>query len=98
MLHVVHFSLDIHKQYDMVLHNINKDYLYVDVVFLALWRAWILSYQFAWGRPLARLLKARLAFPMENSFMLSVLQNSFVLSMWVHGDSLVDIQKTYCHT
>jgi hypothetical protein len=36
MLHVVHIFLDTHKQYDMVLHNINKDYLYVGVVSLVL--------------------------------------------------------------
>ncbi len=34
MLHVVHTSLDIHEQHDLVLHNMNKDYLYVAVVSL----------------------------------------------------------------
>jgi hypothetical protein len=36
---------------------------------------------------------AKLALQMENSNVLSMGQNSFVLLMWVHGDSLVDIQK-----
>jgi hypothetical protein len=34
---------------------------------------------------------------MENSFVLPMVQNSFVLSMWVHGPSLVDVQRTCCH-
>jgi hypothetical protein len=34
MVHVVHVFLDTHEQHDMVFHNINKDYLYVDVVYL----------------------------------------------------------------
>ncbi len=32
MLYVVHASLDIHEQHNLVLHNINKDYLYVGIV------------------------------------------------------------------
>ncbi len=32
MLHVVHISLDIHEQNDLVFHNTNKDYLYVDII------------------------------------------------------------------
>jgi hypothetical protein len=31
VLHVIHASLDTHEQHDLVLDNINKDYLYVDV-------------------------------------------------------------------
>ncbi len=31
MLHVVRASLDIHEQHDMVLHNTNKDCLYVGI-------------------------------------------------------------------
>jgi hypothetical protein len=36
VLHVVHASLDIHKQHDLVFHNINKDCLYIDIVSLVL--------------------------------------------------------------
>jgi hypothetical protein len=32
--HVVHASLDIHEQHDLILHNTNKDYLYIDIIFL----------------------------------------------------------------
>jgi hypothetical protein len=34
VLHVVHVSSDFHKQLDLILHNINKDCLYIDIVFL----------------------------------------------------------------
>jgi hypothetical protein len=34
----------------------------------------------------------------KNSFVLQVVQNSFVVSMWVHGISLVDSQRTCYHT
>jgi hypothetical protein len=34
MLYVDFVSLDIHKQHDLVLHNINKDCLYVVILFL----------------------------------------------------------------
>ncbi len=47
MLYVDLISLNIHKQHDLVLHNINKDCLYVIVASLVQWRAWILYYQFA---------------------------------------------------
>jgi hypothetical protein len=97
MVHMVHVALDIHEQHDLVLHNTNKKYLSVDVAALTSWRAWILSYQFAWGFILAKLSKAKLALQMENSFVLSIVQNFFVLLMWVHGAFLVDIQKTCCH-
>jgi hypothetical protein len=33
----------------------------------------------------------------ENSFMLLVVQNSFVLSMRIHGAFLINIQKTCFH-
>jgi hypothetical protein len=56
-----------------------------------------LSYQSAWGRPLVRLPKVGLALQMENSFMLLVVQNSFVLLMWVHGAFIINVQKTCCH-
>jgi hypothetical protein len=36
MPHVVDVSLNIHEQHNLVLHNTNKDYLYINVVFLAL--------------------------------------------------------------
>jgi hypothetical protein len=38
MLHVDHASSNIHNQHDLVIHNTNKDCLYVDVDFLALWK------------------------------------------------------------
>ncbi len=57
-----------------------------------------MSYQYAWGRLLARLLKVRLALQVKNSFVLQVVQNSFVLLTWVHGASLVNIQRTCYHT
>jgi hypothetical protein len=49
MVHDVvdHDFFDIHKQHDLVLRDINKDYMYVDVVFPTLWGAWILFYQSA---------------------------------------------------
>jgi hypothetical protein len=37
MLHVDHACSNIHNQHDLVPHNTNKDYLYVDVDFLILW-------------------------------------------------------------
>ncbi len=98
MLHVVYIFLDTHEQHDLVLHNTNKDYLYVSIVSFVSWKAWILFYQFAWGHLLAKLLKARLTLQVKNSFVLLVVQNSFVLSMWVHGTFLINIQRTYCHT
>jgi len=88
MLHVVHIFLDIHKQHDLVFHNTNKDYLYIGVVSLAPWKAWILFYQFAQGHLLVRLLKAKLALHVGNSF---------VLSIWVHGAFLVDVLRTCYH-
>ncbi len=36
MLHVDHVSLDICEQHDLVFHNINKDFLYVNVVFYSM--------------------------------------------------------------
>ncbi len=36
MLHVVDTSLDFHKQHDLIIHNANKDCLYVDIVFFTL--------------------------------------------------------------
>jgi hypothetical protein len=56
-----------------------------------------LSYQFAWGCPLATLPNVGLALQMKNSFMFLVVQNSFVLSTWILGASLTNVQKTYCH-
>ncbi len=96
MLHVVHTSLDTHEQHDMVLHNTKKYCLYIGVVNLVLWGASILSYQSTCGHPLERL-KVGLALQVENSIMLSLVQNFFVLLMWVHGAFLVNVQKTYCH-
>jgi hypothetical protein len=32
VLHVVHISVDTHEQHDLVIHNTNKDYLYVDII------------------------------------------------------------------
>jgi hypothetical protein len=57
-----------------------------------------LFYRFAWGHPLVKLPKVGLALEVENSFVLLVVQNSFVLSMLIHDASLVNIQKTCCHT
>jgi len=37
--HVLHISLDIHEQHDLVFHNINKYYLYVDFVSFVPWMA-----------------------------------------------------------
>jgi hypothetical protein len=96
MVHAIvdHNFLDIHKQHDLVFHNINKDCLYVNVVFPALWRAWILFYQSAWGRSLVRLLNARLTLQVENFFLLLMVHGSFVLLMVVLDAFLVDIQRT----
>jgi len=33
----------------------------------------------------------------ENSFVLLVVQSSFVLSMMVHATSFIDVQKACCH-
>jgi hypothetical protein len=56
-----------------------------------------LFYRFAWGRPLVKLPKVGLALEVENSFVLLVVQISFVLSMLIDDTSLVNIQKTCCH-
>jgi hypothetical protein len=88
VLHVVHIFLDICEQHDLVFHNTNKDYLYVNVS-PTLWRAWILYYQSTWGSLLAKLPKVGLT--LEG-------KNSFVLSMFIRDAFLVDIQKTCCHT
>ncbi len=71
--------------------------MYINIVSLTPWKAWILSYQFAWNLFLARLPKVGLTLQVENSFVLSMVQNSFVLLMWVYSPFLVDIQITYCH-
>jgi hypothetical protein len=54
-------------QVAMVLHNTNRDCLYVDVVSFVPWGAWILSYS-AWGHPLMRLPKVGLALQVGNSY------------------------------
>jgi hypothetical protein len=33
----------------------------------------------------------------EKFFCVLMVQNSFVLSMWVHGAFLVDVQRACCH-
>jgi hypothetical protein len=50
------------------------------------------------GSSFGEVAKARLALQVENSFVLLMVQNTFVLSTWIHGTFLVDIQKAYCHT
>jgi hypothetical protein len=34
VLHVEHIFLDIYEQHEFALHNTNKDYLYVNIVFI----------------------------------------------------------------
>jgi len=94
---VVRIFSYIDKQHDVVLHNTNKDCLYVKITSPVPWRAWILFYQFAWGCLLARLLKARLTLHVKNSFVLLVVQFFFLLLMWVHGAFFVNVQRTCCH-
>jgi hypothetical protein len=88
VLHVDHASFDICEQHDLVFHNINKDFLYVNVVFLVPWKVWILFYQFAWGYPLVRLPKAKSTLWVKNSFALSVL---------IHDVPFVDVCKVCYH-
>ncbi len=57
-----------------------------------------MSYQFKWGHPLVKLSKVGLALQVKNSFVLSMVENSFVLLMWVPGAFLVNVQKVYCRT
>ncbi len=78
----------IDEQHDMVLHNTNKDCLYVNITSFVPWKAWILFYQFAWGCLLVRLLKAGLTLHV---------QNFFLLLMWVHGAFFVNVQRACCH-
>ncbi len=42
-------------------------------------------------------LEAGLVLHVNSFFVLLMVQNSFVLSMWVHGAFFVDVQKTCCH-
>jgi hypothetical protein len=42
--------------------------------------------------------KVGLALQVENPFVLSMVQNFFVLLVWVHEASLVNFQRAYCHT
>jgi hypothetical protein len=46
---------------------------------------------------LATLPKGGLALQVENSFVLSVVQNSFVLLIGVHGTFFVDVQRICYH-
>jgi hypothetical protein len=50
-------------------------------------------YQSTWGHPLVRLQKARLALQVKNSFVLPVVQSSFVLLMWVHRAYFVNVKN-----
>ncbi len=45
-----------------------------------------------------RLPKARLTLHVENSFVLLMVQNSSVLSMWVHGTFFVNFRKVCYHS
>jgi hypothetical protein len=45
-----------------------------------------------------RLPKAWLTLHVENPFVLLMVQNSFVLSMWVHSTFFVNFRKVCCHT
>ncbi len=83
MLHVDHASLDILKQHDLVLHNINKNYLYMDVISHVSWRVWIVSYQFAWGHPLIILPKVEMVWKVWNFVVLWMLvPNTFFVNVW----------------
>ncbi len=45
-----------------------------------------------------KLSKDGLALQVKISFVLSMVENSFVLLMWVHGVFLVNVQKFCCRT
>ncbi len=57
MLYVVHVSLDIHEQHDLVFHNTNKDYLYVNIVSLCFVRGLNLVLSICMGSSCGKVIK-----------------------------------------
>jgi len=87
VLYVDLIFLDIHKQHDLIFHNINKDGLRVVATFFVQWGDWISFHQFAWDHHLLLIEHAGVAWGSWNSSALVMVPNA----------SFGDIRKNNCH-
>jgi len=57
MSHVVDVPLDIHEQHNLVFHNTNKDYLYINIVFFGFVRGLNLVLSIYMGLPFGKVVE-----------------------------------------
>ncbi len=90
MLHVVHTSLDSHKQHDLIIHNIYKDFLFVDIVIFTP-RGLNLVLPMCMGSSFGKVVKGWVGVVSGKLFYFASGAKLFMLLMWVHGTFFIDV-------